>query len=819
MLMEFIQDAQYALRQFRRSPGFVAITVFTLALGIGASAAVFSIADRAMFQQLPYAQAEKLVAVGILVPIEPREFMFGFSYFTLRREQKPFSAVTSWSGIADCDITESGAVRLSCAQVESSFLRTFGIAPLLGDDFTTNDDHPNSPRVALLSYGLWQSRYGSDPGVVGKTFMLDGQPVRILGVLPREFELPTLAHADLLVPQRMDESGRGGGAGRAVRVFGRLRDGVSPANAIDQLQPLLAEIIHSAPPNFQKEIRLSVRPLRDYQTHEVRLTLWVLLAAVAAFLAIACANVANLFLARAVSRRPEMAVRAALGAGRGRLIRQTLTESLVLALAGGAAGCALAWATLRIVRSAAGVQVPRLAEAVLDGRVLFFAFAAAVLSGIIFGLAPAWTLPRGQDLVRVRTSGSSRSRLSQALVSFQIAGSLVLLTASGLLLHALWNLERVRLGMDVEQVYAAQITLGRSSYVANPEKRTLFFEALEQRLARLPGVNSLGVSDSLPPSGGMRAVPYFILQAEGRPQTGTGSGGMVGWRAVTPEYFSALRIPILRGRPFTEADRSSGEDVVILNAVLAKRLFGTVEAEGRRMRLSQDSHWYTVVGVAANVKGVVNNALNGAVEVSDDPEYYVVRLHAPDAGIPDGGPGAPLHAAVILRSSMPQAALAGFVRSAVADLDPAVPVNLVPMQDRVSQLVATPRFDALLLTGFGALSLVLAAVGLLGVISFLVSRQTREIGVRMALGATPRSVVFLFLGKAARWTLAGAFIGLAGSFWVAKLLRGMLFEVPGFDPVAWVLALIILLSIAALAAWIPARRASRVDPMVALRYE
>lgn len=819
MLMEFIRDVRYALRQFRRSPGFVAIAILTLALGIGATSSVFSIADRAMFQPLPYSQPEKLVAVGMLVPIEPREFMFGFSYFTFRREQEPFSAVTSWSGLTDCDISESGAVRLSCAQVESSFLRTFGIAPLLGGDFTPNDDHPNSPRVALLSYGLWQSRYGGDPAVVGKTFMLDGQAVRISGVLPREFELPTLAHADLLVPQRMDESGQGGGAGRAVRVFGRLKDGVSPTQAMEQLQPFLAEFIHSAPPNFQKEIRLSVRLLRDYQTHEVRLTLWVLLAAVAAFLAIACANVANLFLARGASRAPEMAVRAALGAGRGRLIRQLVTESIVLGLAGGAAGCALAWAELRFLRSAVGVQVPRLAEAALDGRVLLFAFAAALLSGILFGLAPAWNLPRVQDLVGARTGGSSRPRLSQALVSFQIAGSLVLLTASGLLLHALWNLERVRLGMDAEQVYAAQITLGRSSYSASPEKRTLFFEAIEQRLARLPGVTSLAVTDSLPPSGGMRAVPYFILQAEGKPQSQTGTGGMVGWRAVTPEYFSALHIPILRGRPFTEEDRRSGEDVVILNALLAQRLFGTVNADGRRVRLSQDSHWYTVVGVSANVIGVVNNARNGGVEVSEDPEYEIVRLHAPDAGIPDGGPGAPLHAAVILRSSMPQAALAGFVRGAVAELDPAVPVNLVAMEDRVSQLVATPRFDAQLLTAFGALSLVLAAVGLLGVISFLVSRQTREIGVRMALGATPRSVILLFLGKAARWTIAGACIGLTGSYWVATLLKGLLFEVPRFDVLTWLLALIILLCVSGLAAWIPARRASRVDPMVALRYE
>jgi predicted permease len=813
MLNDFMQDARYAIRQFRRNPGFSAITILTLALGIGATAVVFSIADRAMFRPLPYPQAEQLVAVGMKVPIEPREFMFGFSYFLFRREQKPFSAVTSWSGITDCDITETGAIRLSCAQVESSFLRTFGIAPLLGSDFTPSDDHPNSPRVALLSYGLWQARYGGDPGVAGRTLSLDGQPVRILGVLPRDFELPTLAHADLLVPQRMDESGPGGGAGRVVRAFGRLKDGISPAQAMEQLQPFLAEFIRSAPPNFKKEIRLSVRALRDYQTRDVRLTLWVLLAAVAAFLLIACANVANLFLARAASRGSEMAVRMALGAARSRLIRQMLTESVMLGLAGGLAGCGLAWTALRLLRSAAGVQVPRLAQVSLDGRVLSVAFAAALLSGILFGLVPALSSHRAQDLGGGRTVGGSRPKLSQALVSLQIGGSLVLLTASGLLLHALWNLERVRLGMDAEHVFAAQISLGRGAYAADQAKRTIFFETLEQRLSQIPGIAALAVSDSLPPSGAMRARPYFIMQAEGRPQTEKGTGGMVGWRAVTPNYFSTLNIPILRGRPFTEADRSSGQDVVILSARLSERLFGTIDAVNLRLRISQDSRWYTVIGIAGNVK-------NGGIDAPDDPEYYVLRLHAPDAGLPaDGGPNAPLHAAVILRSSMPEAAVAGFVRSEVAALDPAVPVNFIAMRERVSELVATPRFDALLLSGFSALSLVLAAVGLLGVISFLVSQQTREIGVRMALGATPRSVVFLFLTKAARWTFIGAITGLAGSLWVAKVLKGMLFEVSAFDPLTWLLGLIILLSVAALAAWIPARRASRIDPMVALRYE
>jgi putative ABC transport system permease protein len=739
--------------------------------------------------------------------------MFGFSYFLFRREQKPFSAVTSWSGLTDCDITETGAVRLACAQVESSFLRTFGIAPLIGADFTPGDDHPNSPRVALLSFGLWQARYGGDPGVAGRTLSIDGQPVRILGVLPRDFELPTLAHADLLVPQRMDESGPGGGAGRVVRSFGRLKEGISPAQAMEQLQPFLAEFIRSAPPNFQKEIRLSVRSLRDYQTRDVRLTLWVLLAAVAAFLFIACANIANLFLARSASRGSEMAVRMALGAARSRLIRQMLTESTMLGLAGGLAGCGLTWTALRPLRSAAGVQVPRLAEATLDGRVLLVALAATLLSGILFGLVPALSSPRAQDLAGGRTVGRTRPRLSQALVSVQIGGSLVLLTASGLLLHALWNLERVQLGMDVEHVYAAQISLGRGAYAADPAKRTLFFETLEQRLSLIPGVTAIALSDSLPPSGAMRARPYFIMQAEGRPQTEKGTGGMVGWRAVTPNYFSALNIPIMRGRSFTEADRSSGQDVVILSARLAERLYGTVDAVNRRLRLSQDSHWYAVIGVAGNVK-------NGGIDAPDDPEYYVLRLHAPDAGLPtDGGPNAPLHAAVILRSSMPDVAVAGFVRSEVASLDPAVPVDFIAMRDRVSQLVATPRFDALLLSGSSALSVVLAAVGLLGVISFLVSQQTREIGVRMALGATPRSVVFLFLSKAARWTFIGAIAGLAGSFWIAKLLKGMLFEISGFDPITWLFALIILLSVAALAAWIPARRASRIDPMVALRHD
>ena len=798
------QDLRYAARGLVRSPTFAAVAIFAIALGTGAGTAVFSVVDRILFRSLPYQQAGRLVSVGFVAPIFPQEFMLGTDYVEWRARQQPFASLTSWAGINDCDLTSANPVRLACAQVESSFLPTLGIQPIVGRNFTRDEDRPNAPPVALLTYGLWQSRFGGDPHAVGQTIPLDGRSATILGVLPRDFELPTLEHADVVVPQAMDEAAQHRpNTGRVLQSIARLKAGVTPAAAAAALQPLFRESLQFVPGPFRKEVSLRVRSLRDRQIHDARLASWILLGAVLAVLLIACANVANLLLARAAARQRELAVRLALGASRGRLVRQTLTESLLLAATGGAAGCLLAGALLRIFVAIAPQGIPRLQQAAIDLRVLLFTLAASLACGIVFGLAPALEQPRAETLAGWRSLGVRHYLFRHALVAAQICTSLVLLTGASLLLRSLWNLQNQPLGMRTANVVTATLTLGQKSY-DEPAGQLAFFEELERRLRRIPGVTQFALSDSTPLGGTARSTIYSVIDVAGRPRAPQGTGGMVTWRAVTPGYFAALGIPVLRGRAFQEEDRDPDQNPVILSDSLARRMFPGQDPLGRQIQPGRSGPWRTVIGVAGNVK-------NSGLMERDDPEFYVVRHHAPERF--------GRTATAILRGPIDPSALARWVRADVAALDPGLPVNIETFNQRVGKLAQRPRFNAWLLGLFAAMGLLLAAIGLYGVISFLIAQRTREIGVRMALGATPGAVVRLVLGHAARWTLAGAALGVIGSWFTARLLAAMLFHVSPHD--AWILAAAVALLwvIAMLAAWVPSRRAARVDPMQALRQE
>jgi putative ABC transport system permease protein len=804
-----VQDLRYAARGFVRSPAFTVAAVFAIALGTGAGTAVFSVVDRILFRSLPYQQADRLVSVGLVAPIIPQEFMLGTDYVEWRARQQPFASLTSWAGINDCDLTGANPVRLECAQVEASFLPTLGIQPIAGRNFTRDEDRPNAPPVALLSYGLWQSRFGGDRQVVGKTIPLDGRPATILGVLPPQFELPTLEHAGVIVPQAMDEAlQRRPNTGRVLQSIARLKPGVTPAQAAAALQPLFQESLQFVPGPFRKEVKLRVRSLRDRQIHDARLASWILLGAVLAVLLIACANVANLLLARAATRQRELAVRLALGASRARLARQALTESLLLAAAGGAAGCLLAAALLRVFVAIAPEGIPRLQQAAIDLRVLLFTLLVSLACGVIFGLAPALQQhahPRAETLAGWRSLGARHYLFRHSLVAAQICASLVLLTGASLLLRSLWNLQNQPLGMRTGSVLTATVTLGQKSY-SEPAAQLAFFEELERRLRRIPGVAHLALSDSTPLNGTARSTIYSVIDVAGRPRAPEGTGGMVTWRAVTPAYFAALGVPILRGRGFQEEDRDPHQNAIILSDSLARRMFPGENPLGKQIRPGpfHDAPWLTVIGVAGNVK-------NSSLMDRDDPEFYVVRRHSPE----QFGRAA----TAILSGPVDSAALARWVRAEVATLDPTLPVNLETLDQRVGQLAQRPRFNAWLLGLFAAMGLLLSAIGLYGVISFLVAQRTPEIGVRMALGATPAAVARLVLGHAARWTLAGAALGLIGSWFTARLLGAMLFHVSARDP--WILAaaMAALCATAMLAAWAPSRRAARIDPMQALRQE
>jgi predicted permease len=810
-------DLRYAARGFRRNPGFALTALLAIAIGVGSAAAVFSVVDRILFRALPYAAGDRLVTFGLVAPIEDREFMLGPDYVEWRRSQTPFAAMTSFdaAGVTDCDITAQPPVRQRCAAVEANFLPTLGVRPLLGRNFTAEEDRPKGPGAALISYGLWKSRFGGDRDAVGKTISLDNEATTVVGVLPAGFEFPTLAPVDILVPLQLDEAAqKRPNTGAVLRAYARLKDGVTPAQAAAALGPQFQDSLQYVPPAFRKDVRLSVRSVRELQTENVKSASWILMGAVLAVLLIACANVANLLLARFVMRQREFAVRAALGAGRGRLVRQALTESLLLGIAGGAGGCLLAWWLLKAFVAIAPQGIPRLGEASLDARVLLFALAATVASAALFGVAPALQSLRAEALAGGRAAGGKSGMLHPALAAGQVAASLVLLTAASLLLRSFRNIEAVPLGMETQSVLTANIVLGAANY-AQPGQQQAFFEQLETRLRQIPGAATIAVSDSLPPSGQMHGGPFNGLEVEGEPRRSeeNEAGGMVGWRIVTPGYFRALEIPIVRGRGFEEADRSSSDNAIILSETLAQRLLPGKDALGTRIAPYRGSPWFTVIGVAANVK-------NGGILAPDDPEYYVVRKHAANYGR-EGGTAFEFgrRASVIVRSAQNPKAMAGWIRAEVAALDPALPVTVETMEQRVGALTARPRFNAALLGLFAGAGVLLAGIGLYGVISFLVVRRTREIGVRMALGATPGGIAALVLARAGRWAAAGIVLGLAGSFFAARVMEALLYGVKPGDPATLAGVTALLLAIALAAAWIPARRAARIDPVEALREE
>jgi len=805
VLEEFLRDVRLASRGLVKNPRFTLVAVVTLALGIGATAAVFSAVDRILFRSLPYPNDDRLVVFGLLAPIEPREFMLGADYLEWRSTQTPFVGVTSMRpGVAGCDLTEQNPIRLSCASVEATFLPVLGIQPLLGRNFTPAEDRPKQPRVALITYALWRSRFGSDPGVVNRTFSLDGQETRIVGVLPATFEMPTLAAADVLLPSALDESAQQRpNTGAVLRAFARLKPGVSARQATSALQPLFEKSLQYVPPMFRNEVHVSVRSLRDRQMQESRLASWILLGAVFAVLLLGCTNIANLLLARATVRAREVAVRVALGATRFRLVCQALTESLVLGVLGGGLGCAVAYALLRLFVAIAPDGIPHLKQASVDVRMLLFVLVISLLAGVFFGIAPALRRPSGEALTGKTAAGGTRGFLRQTLAGAQVAMSIVLLTGAGLLLRTLDRLESVHLGIETENVLIAKLTLGESGY-REPAKQLVFFSDLETRLMAIPGVTWLGLSDTLPPSGGMRATIYSNIEVPGRARLAEGTGGMVGWRSVTPGYFAALSIPIVRGRAFQEEDLSPTATPIILSESLARQLFPGEDALGKSLRPRVESPWRTVVGVAADVKN------NGLTEGAD-PEYYVPWKKDPEGDFRTGY--------FILRGPVDGQTLANWVRTAVAAADATLPVEVSTLRQRVSKLEDRPRFSASLLSLFATIGVFLAAIGIYGVVGFLVAQRTREIGIRMAVGASPAGVLQMVLFGTARWILAGVLAGLLASWFAARLMQSLLFEVRERDPFPLMLAVAVLLPVALAAAWIPARRAMRVDPLVALRYE
>ncbi len=623
-------------------------------------------------------------------------------------------------------------------------------------------------------------------------------------VLPRDFETPTLAHADLVIPQGLDDATLARAiTGRPLRVIARLRPGMT----LSQAQAVGGAIVTRMLPDNQAALapqaKPSVRTLRDLQVGDARLVSWFLLGAVIAVLLLACANVANLLLAQSVIRQRELAIRVALGADKIRLVRLALSESLLLVSLGGAAGSLLAYGLLKLFVHAAPDGIPHLSQAEIDMRVLAFTVLCSLSCGLIFGMAPALAQPTLEALSGSRSVAGRRGYASQVLIVAQLAFSLALLTAAGLLVHALWRIQQRPLGLEAQQVMTASISLSREGY-QDVGQQLAFAEELEKRLSNTAGLVTVAISDSYPPEIPLRSKPMGALEVDGLPAESPRVGPVV-WRAVTPAYFSALRIPIIQGRGFTEQDRDPGRDVMILSQSLARRLFHKLDVVGHSV------NGVEIVGVAGDVR-------NSGGTASDDPEYYVPRSHAADAFI-YRYPDELRRVAVIIRTPLAPEATSQAIHSVVKALDGALPVKIETMAATTGRLSVRPQFNAMLLALFAAIALALSACGVYGLLGFLVAQRTREIGVRIALGATPMAIFNTVLRKAGYWVAAGVGCGLILSSAMSSAIGALLYGVPKLDPAAWLLAVTVLVGVALCAALWPSWRAVRVDPVEALRHE
>jgi len=801
-----MNDLRYAFRMLLKSPGFSIIAIITLALGIGANSAIFSVIDTVLLRPLPFPQPNELAMLWSAPQRGTGRETFSYpDYKDFREQAKSFQSLATYVQASTVLSTSGDPIELEGVAATSDIFQVLGVRPMLGRAYSPTDDTPDG-RVVIFTYEAWHRYFNGDARIIGRQVRLALNPYTVIGIMPRGFRFPVDAQSDYLVPvQPLVANATKVRGAHFFRVIGRLQPGVTPPQAQAEAASIAARL-EKLYPNTNTDRSANVVSFHQDLTGDVRPALLVVLAAVFFVLLIACANVANLLLARATARQREIAIRTALGASRARIVRQLLAEGLLLALLGAAGGLVLAWWSIDLLRSLGPQDIPRLEEIEVNFAVVIFTFLSAIVSTLLFALVPAFQVTRpdlNMALQEGNRSGASREshRLRGVLVVSQVALSLLLLAGAGLLIKSFANLRATDPGFDPTQVLTAELVLPRGKY-AEPEKQRAFFQRFLSQLAVLPGIESFGGASPLPFSDSDSANSFWIA---GRPDPGPGNHPDASNLLVTAEYFRTMHIPLLTGRFFERRDTKDGPPVAIVNEALVQKFFPGMNPLGQHLLIDQENSQLSV-----EIVGVVAGSRHDSLAVAPKPEYYLPLEQNPTRVMP-----------FVFRTPVRNlAALQGSLRRIIQQIDRDIFVpELVPMETKIGSSLAQPRFNMFLLGSFAAVALVLAAIGIYGVIAYSVAQRTREIGIRMALGAQRRDVLRMILRQSMLIIGMGLVIGLFGAFALTRWMGSVLYGVGAHDLSIHGLVLIVLAGAGLIASYIPARRAMAVDPMVALRYE
>ena len=815
-MQTLLQDLRYGMRMLFNKPGFAAVAVITLALGIGANTAIFSVVNAVLLRPLPFREPGKLVRVYSEFPtMDLRKFWMSVPEFMdISNEAKSWESIGAWSPGGLNVATDAEPIRVTSANVTRGLIETLGVQPAMGRNFSPEEDRRGGPLTAIISDGLWRRAFGAEGDIIGKEIQINSRKFTVIGVMPRGFDFPAGSNdpAQVWVSFQFDPANPGNRGGHFLNVIGRLTPDATIEQARAEMESLMAG--WKSESRAQHLLNPERHPILMMSLHEdvvasARPAVLMLLGAVAFVLLIACVNVANLLLARAEARRREFAVRLALGAGRARLLRQFLAEGLILVLLGAGSGILLAKAGLALVIAAAPDSIPRTSELGIDLPVLAFTVGLSIFSVIIFALAPLFQM-RHRDLATwlrssgQRTLGGGGNKLRKTLVIAEIALAVMPVIGAGLMIRAFWKLQQVDLGFNPNGVLSFSLALPASRY-QNPE-RLSFANNLQSKLAALPGVKSASFASDLPPARPIDANDTDIEDYQGTPDGPAENVDF--WNIVGQDYFQTMGIRKMDGRLFEPIDSAeSAQKVVVINQAMAQR-FWQGSPIGRRIDpgFNDPPVWFIVVGIVENTKNLGTDKPAGT-------ELYFLQPQTVAFGI-----NSTMN--FVVRTDGNPSAIASSIRSTVSEMDPSVPIySLQTMGDLVSASLVRPRLLSLLLGTFSIIAMSLAAIGIYGVMAYTVAQRTQEIGVRVALGATTRNVLAMILGQGLKITVVGLAVGLTGAFFLTRLMASLLFEVSATDPLTFVLVGAGLTAVGLLACFVPARRAAKVDPMVALRYE